>query len=144
MMRQDVATAAENLRKQVDTFQTNQWKKHRNAATFSICSIVLGIALGSSITLAGFLNYSQLAGMLGIALTALIALQDAFNFSEKSSFYAGIHAEGKALRDRLHYLVDAELDFRKAFDDYQALRTKSAQLAPKGKGISVASQGSAA
>ncbi|MDF3199053.1 SLATT domain-containing protein [Pseudomonas sp. 1912-s] len=141
-MRQDVATSAEDLRKQVDSFQSNHWKKHRNASTFSVAMVLASVALGASVTLAGFLDQSKLAGMLGIALTSLIGLQDAFNFSEKSSFYAGIHAEAKALRDRLRYLVDDGDAFEKAFEDYQALRIKSAQLAPKGKGVSVASQGS--
>jgi len=140
-MTDKVSEDAEALRKQVDSFQTNQWKKHKNAAHLSIAFTVLGVLLGAAVTAAGFFDLSKVAGVLGIAMTVLIGLNDAFNFSEKANFYAGIHAEGKALRDRLRYLVKSEQEFKDAFNEYQGLRLKSAQQAPKGKGISIASKG---
>ena len=140
-MTQFAGKKAEDLKAQVDAFQTNHWRLHRKAARLSIVFTVLGILLGAAVTAAGFFDQAKLAGVIGIVLTALISLQDTFNFSEKSAFHARIQAQGKALRDRLRYLVDDEAEFIKAFDSYEALRLTAAEQAPKGKGISVASRG---
>lgn len=130
-------TDAEALRKQVDSFQAFQWRKHRNASFFSIGMTTLGVILSGSVTTAAFLGHSTIAGILGILMTLLIGLHEAFNFSERASFFAGIHSEAKTVRDRLRYRIKSESDFIEAFDAFQELRLKSSQLAPKGKGLAV-------
>jgi len=139
-MTEQVVQHAENLMKQVDSFQAFHWKKHDNASWLSIFSTFSGVALSGSVTAAAFLGYSTIAGMLGIAMTLLIGLHEAFNFSERASFYAGIHSEAKTIRDRLRYRVRTEQEFIQAFDDFQSLRQKSAQQVPKGKGLAVANK----
>ncbi|MCO7515682.1 hypothetical protein NJF44_10840 [Pseudomonas guariconensis] len=129
-MAERVSLDAEALSKQVDSFQAFQWKKHRNASILSILFTTLGVCLSGAVTAAAFLEYSTVAGVLGIGVTLLIGLHEAFNFSERAAFFASIHSEAKAVRDRLRYRVKSESDFNEVFDEFQALRLKSAQQAP--------------
>jgi hypothetical protein len=94
-----------------------------------------GLVLGVGVSLAGFLNYGFLAGVMGMMITALIGFQNAFNFSEKADFYHIIHNEAKALRDRLRYKVATAQEFGTVVDELGVLRNYAAKELPKGKGM---------
>lgn len=65
----------EQLLTQIETFIQTFWRLNRRNTIISNGLIIGGIVLGVGITLAGFLEYSRIAGLMGVAITALIGLK---------------------------------------------------------------------
>lgn len=141
-MNNSLADKTEKLRAQVDSFHNFHWKNHIKYGRLATLLVIGGLVMSLSTTAAAFLGYATLAGLLGLSTTLFIGLHDAFNFSEKSSFFAEVHAEAKSIRDRLRYRVNSDEEFNVAFDDFQHLRQRATKDVPRGKGIAVASRGS--
>jgi hypothetical protein len=129
------AEKVNKLKHQIHGFLLYSWRLHTRNDRLNTALIVVGLVLGASVTIVGFLGYGFVAGVIGAITTLFIGFQNAFNFAEKAGFYSVIHNEAKTLRDHLNYKVHSTAEFEAVVDALAALRIHLAQNLPKGQGM---------
>jgi hypothetical protein len=125
---------ADALARDIERFVTDQKRRHTHNFYLHGGLVFLSLLLGAAVTVASFLGWKTIAGVLGISITFLIGLQAAFSLGDKAEFQRAIFTEGENLLTILRLRVRGDIDFESVLESFMILRKYEASNLPKGRG----------